>query len=226
LSSPKHELTNIKAFIESLSIDPSAADFSTGDARRIYRRFHALLIWGLVIDAEGEVSTVRLYFKEALSDLSTAYFLSFIGAYKAARLSTRGAIENIVRVLVADSGEDVLALNTIPGLITAAQSSWTKDSTYRAGIINNLYIIYGDLCNTVHAVSIDYMSLRIPFERVLEQDKGSFAGNADMLDDLFRLSGEALYLTFHQKLDRVGFRNADLVRDSVSASIKRAANES
>lgn len=220
MSSPSTALAEIKSFISSLRLDPSGVDFSSDVARRVYRRFHALLLWELVIDQDSQDPTVRLYCREMLSDLATSYFLNFIGAYKASRLTARGGIENTLRVLTAVRGVNILELNSVPALVSGCKDAWASN-VLKVQLIGSMYSLYGELCNTVHSSAIDYMSLRVPFERIVEQDTAQYDDNARLLDSLFHLVGEALFLTFHDLLNLMEFKNADYIRDSVSAEIKR-----
>ncbi len=224
MSAPTEALKAIREFVLSVKFDPTGADFSGPSARQTYRRFHALLLWELAVDRDDVQSDIRLYFREFLSDCATAYYLNFVGFYKAARLCSRGSIENLLRVLVASAGENVLEINTIPDLVNRCRQIWAH-TPERLEVVNTIYSIYSELCNTVHSVSIDYMSLRIPFDKVSEQNSTHYAENIGIIDRLFKSAGEALFFNFSSLLHTLHFRNADYIRDSVSAEVKRSVQE-
>lgn len=224
MSDTSAALDEIKSFVSNTRVEPSGADFDSVEARRIYRLFHALLIWEIVIDRDTTHPVVRLYFREALSDLATSYLLNFLGLYKSARLSYRGAIENIVRVFAASASVDVLSINSIPTLINRCQDAWASTPA-KVQRLNSLYVIYGELCNTVHSTSVDYMSLKVPFQTLLTQDSEEFRLNMTIFDKLLKEMGEALYLTFHAILASIEFKNADYISDSLTADAKKAVLE-
>lgn len=221
MTTPAKALAEIKIFLADFRLEVSDVDLSSEQARCLYRRFHALLLWDVVVDRDEFSPTIRLYTREHLADLATGYFLTLASCYKASRLCLRGSIENAIRVLTASAGYDILKINTVWELVEACKEKWAVDSL-RLSILSNIYSIYTDLCNTVHSTSIDYMSLRVPFEKLFDYEKAAFLENANIFDSTMRLLGEAFFLEFHDHLNLIDFKNADYIRDSVEKQIKKA----
>ncbi len=69
------------------------------------------------------------------------------------------------------------------------------------------------------------MSLKVPFEQILSHNEAEFSTNCAGLDGTLRLIGEILFMEFFSKLGRIDFKNADYIRDSVEADIKKQVLE-
>ena len=218
---PSQALLDIQEFLSTLKVDVTSPDFSTQDARRVYRRFHAFLLWEIPLDRDDVDASIRLYNRECLADIASSYMLNFMGAYKSARLGLRGSIENSIRVFTASSGVDVLTINSVYELIESCKAHWAT-SPQKVQALSNMYGLYGELCKTVHSTSVGYMSLRVPFETMLKFDKGEFDGNCRLIDKTLKAVGEGYFLEFHGLLNRLDFKSADYVRDSVEAEVKRS----
>lgn len=216
---PGKALLEIKEFLAGFTIDVNSPDFSSQNARQLYRRFHAVLLWEIPVDHDEIDATIRLYSRECLADLASSYMLTLMGGYKAARLGLRGAIENAIRVFTAASGQDVLVINSVYDLVESCKSHWAT-TPLKVQTLTNLYSLYGDLCKTVHSSSVDYMSLRVPFETIMQFDKNEFARNASLIDSTLKSIGEGYFIQFHQLLHKIDFKNADYIRDSIEADIK------
>lgn len=219
MTSSSTALKQIKKYVEGRKLKVDGFDIKSANSKELYRRFHALLIWQLPLDVDGRPETERLYFRECLSDFATAYYLNINGLYKASKIVARSGIENLFRVLIAEKS-NLDDLNTVPKLVTECKAIWGKDPI-KLRIITSLYGLYGDLCKVVHSVAVEHMSLRVPFERIQEQSKPSYLEISKVLNNIFEIAGSALYLEYHALLNGVGFRNADLIRDSIKSEIKR-----
>lgn len=218
---PAEALADIRAFIEKLQLDGASIDPDSKAARTLYRRFHGLLIWHhLGGRAEFDEQT-RTYLHECVADASAAYFLTVVGLYKAARASLRSSIENVYRVVVAEAGEDLAEFDSVPSLLEKAKEvSKTLNQNVRIG---TLYGLYGELCLTVHSASPEYMSLKVPFEALVERSQSDADGNFVMLDSAFKTMNDLLFIELAHYLHLIDYKNADLLRDAIEAVVKGEA---
>lgn len=219
---PAEALTDIRAFVEKLQLDGASIDPSSKAARTLYRRFHGLLIWHHLGSRDEIDEQTRTYLQECVADASAAYFLTVIGLYKAGRASLRSSIENVYRVVVAESGEDLASLDSVPALLDRSKIvSKTSNQNARIG---NLYTIYGELCLTVHSASPEYMSLKVPFEALVKRSQADADGNFAILESTFKLMNDLLYIELAHHLHLIDYRNADRLRDAIEAVVKGEAS--
>jgi hypothetical protein len=218
---PKVALEDIKHFIDNLRLTSEAAKPNDEFSRALYRKFHAVLIWDFFLDRAEFSDQLRLYAREAVADISTCYFLTLVGVYKPARLSLRSGIENALRVKIAGSGHDIATINNVPDLVHAAKACAQTDA--QSARLGSLYGMYGELCQTVHSAAIDYMALRVPFERISQFDAAEAQKNLEILGDVLRYINEIFYVDFQKYLYLIEYRNADLIRDAIEAKVKGEA---
>ena len=183
-----------------------------------------MLIWDFVVSEHSTNTQTRLYAKECASDLATAYLLNSIGVYKASRLCLRSCLENAVRVAASAYGLNIHNFKTIPNLF---RSTKEKSNTYgkQKERIEKIYQNYNMLCKTSHSTSIDFMSLRIPFETVVMFDESESSKDIKLLEKCTSLINEIFYICFSSLLDNIDHKNSDLVRDSVQKNVKTEAAE-
>lgn len=159
------------------------------------------------------------FLDEAASDLSYALYLNALGFYKPARLSLRGAIENILRLSLKQQNIDPKPLsvsqlfestkNCIPYLPIAAAVSNLKDS-------------YAKLCRSSHTIDIQFMAHKIPFSELVEQKKDKFDSN---LSDFGKVSSaicSCLYIACPEAVTKLSPEQQDFVRAEIPKSIKKA----
>lgn len=218
---PAEALADIRSFIGDLKLDGTSIDPDDKTARTLYRRFHSLLIWHHLGTRPEFTEQTRTYLHECVADASAAYFLTGIGLYKASRASLRSSIENVFRVIVSEAGDKLSDYDTVPSLVERAKK--ISKSTNQNVRIGNLYAIYGKLCLTVHSVSPEYMSLKVPFEALVQISAKESAANFSMLDSSFKLMNDALFIELAHYLHLIDFRNADLLRDAIEAVVKGEA---
>lgn len=216
-------LKEISNYISELKIKSDQISPNSPLQKKLYKRFHSLLIWNEIITKIGSNEQLKLYITEATSDISTSYFLSYIGIYKAARLCLRSGIENALRVLVSAQNIDVTLLDTIPKLIQASKDSAQSDEQKIR--VDKIYEKYGILCQTAHSVSIDYMSLKIPLETVFANEEKTLKSNLEITDACLKIINEIFYTKFHLELNNIDYRNADIVRDSVETKVKKEVHD-
>lgn len=219
---PGEAISDIKSFIEGLQLQSDGIVSSNKDARTLYRRFHALLIWHHLSDRDEFSDQTRMYAHECVSDASAAYFLTSIGIYKAARISLRSSIENIYRVVISEAGDVVTDYDTVPALLKRAKE--VGRTANQKNRLDRLYASYGNLCLTVHSVGQEFMSLRVPFERMMDYDPGAASGNFNTMSEVFREMNDVMFIEMAHHLKLIDFKNADLLRDAVAAAIKGEAS--
>jgi hypothetical protein len=218
---PADALADIRDFIEKLRLDGASIDPGSKVARTLYRRFHGLLIWHHLGSRDEIDEQTRTYLHECVADASAAYFLTIIGLYKAGRASLRSSIENVYRVVVAEAREDLSQFDSVPLLLAKAKDvSKTPNQNVRIG---DLYGLYGKLCLTVHSVSPEYMSLKVPFEALVTRSQSDADANFSMIESAFKVMNDLLFIELAHYLNLIDYKNADLLRDAVEAVVKGEA---
>jgi hypothetical protein len=220
----EYDIDEIKNYLSNWNPSCPALDEKVVRARvkSSYKQFHALLVWGLAIEADEQTNKhIDLYFTEAISDLSQAYFLNLCSLYKAARSSLRSAIENTVRVLLLHKGVDIAPLNSVYDMFARVKHEYKADTTCLL-LINKLHAFYGDLCKSVHSASVEYLSLSVPFEKLSVYDAIPFFENNDRLRDVSSAMNQCAFWMWSPLLVQCGHKNVDLVLDALPRSIKRA----
>lgn len=218
---PAEALAHIRSFVEGLQLDGASIDPDSTAARTLYRRFHGLLIWHHLASKDQIEGQTKIYLQECVADASSSYFLTVIGLYKSSRVSLRSSIENVYRVVASEAGEDLAALDSVPSLVDKAKAvSKTPNQKKRIG---DLYAIYGDLCQTVHSVSPEYMSLKVPFEALVRRSKVEESRNFGIIESAFKLINDVLFIELAHYLHLIDYKNADLLRDAIEAVVKGEA---
>lgn len=215
---PDAALTEISAFIANFRLGDEAKVNLDNKSKSVYRLFQSLLLWQLAFDKEEKLKE-QGYFDEFLSDAASSYFLALTSAYKPSAVLLRSAIENLVRSLLAFEGVDVSKIGTVWELFSKAKESFkaSKDTVRR---IASLHAKYGELCKTTHSVSYDYMSLRIPFDKIFQHDTKKLAEASRGLKEVFNLANEVLYLVNAGALNAIHHRASDAIRDVISPTLK------
>lgn len=217
------ELKTFEEFLTGLKLSAEAKVEKTPEAKDIYRKFHALLCWQVVLsDDPSQIAKIRL--EECLSDFSAAYLLFLASAYKPAIASLRGGIENFIRAILHFEGVDSEGVGMVWELFVAAKDHFKRvDGNVEARIIS-LHSAYGELCKFVHTSSVEYMSLRVPFQCIFKYSQKEYVITRGFLADTFRLSHEALFLVAHTRIAAVHHRIGDEIRDALSPQTKALAN--
>jgi hypothetical protein len=214
-------VSEIRDFVERFSADTllsrpkPTAKFTTA-----YKQLHALLIWSLLIQ-KGEFpdASYGVHPEEAISDASQAFALLSFSLYKPARVMARSAIENAVRVVVANAGADY-GVKSVYVLFSHANDALTAEPIAKS-IIAKLKTYYGKLCLTVHSAHEDHVALRIPFEKVFAFDEDQHELTLDLLSKTAAGINQLLYASFHAKLAKIEHKNRDYVLDSLPRALKR-----
>ncbi|WP_065332190.1 hypothetical protein [Tritonibacter mobilis] len=221
---PELGLKELKSFIESVKLDATGLSGAHTDTKGVYRKFHALLIFDYLLQENLEDKDQSTYAREAISDMSHGFFLTFIGLYKPARTSTRSAIENLIRFLLLHRGVDAMSINSVYELFDEAKSSFSSNAA-QLKRVGELHGIYRELCKTVHSSSADYMNLEVPFNTMLAFDEDKFSKNRDVLRESCKAVGELLFIEFNHLVQSAHHSHKDILSDSVSGSVRKEARE-
>lgn len=221
------EIAEIEDFIDNLRF--SSIMGSTDQHRRqfklAYKQFHALLVWGIVMDTlVDDSSGSSTYFRETLSDMSHSFLLTLMHVYKPARMSLRSGIENFVRSLLLIRGVDPTQISSVFELFAEAKLQY-KDEDVVLSNVNELHRNYVELCKTVHSTKIDYMSLSVPFEHICVFQNGRYTATVRCICSVSSAANQAMFFLWHSHLGRIGHRNEDLVRDAIPRALKRVVGE-
>ena len=225
MSKINDDMREIEKFLSEISFSTHGLASEAGRSlfKASYKQFHALLVWGLVAEAQPASSrSFKTYFREALSDFSHAYALTLFNLYKPARISLRSGVENFVRSILLLQGIKADEIVTVYGLFDCIKLHYSSDSTI-SGRIHKLTASYADLCKTAHSAKTDYMSLTVPFNNILTFQNTKFNGNLGQIRDVSATVNQILFWIWHLELRLVGHANSDLVRDAIPKNLKRAA---
>jgi hypothetical protein len=224
MADAEKELASISEFLSKLDLQASSKVLSDERAKDLYRKFHALLCWQKVFDEVKELKASGA-FDEFLSDAAAAYFLHLTSAYKPSVSMLRSSVENVIRTLLIVEGINTKEIEAVWELFAVARAHFLKRGMDVIVLrIDALHGRYGEMCKTVHSAAPEYMSLRVPFERIFEAEHEKFVITQKLLTDVFRISAEALYLSRGGNLGTLHHRLADEIRDGLSPSTKALIN--
>ena len=213
------ELQKISSYVTTLRLTAPELASKKEIVSRAYRRFHGLLLFGLLI--EKRPAAHREFARECLSDCSSSFFFTLTAFYKPGLLCLRSAIENYLRFLVSLDGTDPGTIPTVYELFAEAKSRYPTGSIERP-FIDRLHTQYALLCRTSHTTKIDHMSLEVPFSRLNVHSTTKAEENLRRIDLVCTQMLNMWFSVFHQNLNEIGPDNADLTRSLVPRSLKRA----
>lgn len=221
---PEAGLAELKQFIETAKLDASALNNINDEAKLVYKRFYALLVYDHILQGNLTCLDQKTYGKEAVSDMSHGFFLTCIGLYKPARASMRGSLENLVRFLLMNRGVAALKITSVYDLFDAANAEFDKEPKQKARI-GTLRSLYKELCKTVHSASKNHMNLEVPFNTMLQFDQVKYDMNLALIRDCCKVSGELLFIEFNELVERSHHSQKDILLDSVARTIRKEARE-
>jgi len=211
-------VSEIKDFLKNFKLSPPKLN---RDFKKNYKAFHSLLIWGFCFEKSEDISDKeKMYFKEALSDLSHSLFLVLFNLYKPSRFSLRSSIENFVRALLISCNVEIEKIDTVHGLFDCANVEFDSVPEVKKRV-GQLRGIYTDLCKSAHSVQIDYLSLTIPLDKITDKDEDIFANITSVFSDTCRLINQLAFLTRSELIGLAGHKNEDIIRDSVPKKLKK-----
>jgi len=189
-----------------------------------YKQFHSLLIWRVALDQPDMLDNSRLYANEATSDISHGFFLNLISFYKNCRSSLRSGIENFIRVILLAKGKEIEKLTSVFDLFASCRLLFL-DQQPALRLFDDLRILYGELCKSVHSAKVDYLAQSVPFDKLSKHEWPQFYSNIEKLRELCALINQLSFWCWSDRLSLVGHENADFVSDSVPRRLKRLKSD-
>ena len=221
---PDTGLEELKIFIEAAKLDASALAELNAETKRFYRKFYALLVFDYLLQGNLVEDDKKNYAREAVSDISHAFFLTCIGLYKPALTSARSSIENFIRFMLLCREIDAKSITAVYSLFEETNSMFAKSYSQKKRI-GELRRLYSELCKTVHSTSSDYMNLEVPFNTMLTFDNSKFKTNRDIVHDICKVSVELLFIEFNDFVQSSHHSLQDILSDSVAKSVRQEARE-
>ena len=215
------ELAKIAAFIDGLRFSAPDILGKKEASARAYRRFHGLLLWGLLI--EKTTASHKEFARECLADASSSFFLTLISFYKPSLLCLRSAIENFLRFMVSLDGIDPGLIGTVHQLFAESKKKHAMGTIERP-FLDKLHAQYALLCRTSHTTKVDYMSMEVPFSRLNVHSSPKADENLRRIDLVCTQILNLTFCHFHRDLHQIGVGNADLARSFVPRSLRRAVS--
>lgn len=139
------------------------------DAKKIYsachKKYYALLILteelrnvAKVSNSQSTLSSDQFNFlQETCSDIGQAYFLTFNGCYKGAKLLLRCSIENHLKGICMDEKPLIVSTKSVYEVFDIAEET-SAFSNGKKQILYSLHNIYSLLCRDVHTAGKEHMA--------------------------------------------------------------------
>lgn len=139
------------------------------DAKKIYsachKKYYALLILTEELrnvakpsNSQSTLSSDQFNFlQETCSDIGQAYFLTFNGCYKGAKLLLRSSIENHLKGICLDENSQIISTKSVYEVFDIAEET-SVFSNNKKNLLDSLHNIYSLLCKDVHTAGIEHMS--------------------------------------------------------------------
>ena len=133
-------------------------------SKKLHKRVLAILIvehqfdLELTSDLPELKDTIKSYLNEFRSDLLSSLFIFQVGLYKAAMMTARSALENLLRVIAGCQGLDFRACKSVSDLIELVKVAPLRSSNplFKASI-QTLLTSYSDFCDYVHSTGEDFL---------------------------------------------------------------------
>jgi hypothetical protein len=184
-----------------------------------YKKFLAMLLQRHGAHKTALLEEARSFLDEAASDLSYALYLSALGFYKPARLSLRGAVENVLRFALRQQGVDPKPLTVSQMFeVSKAHDAYAP----LASAISTLKDTYSKLCRSSHTIDIQFMAHKVPFSELVERNEPKFKAN---LSDFSKVAGaicSVVYVSCPEGTSKLAPDQQDFVRAEIPKVIKKA----
>lgn len=214
-------LNAIKEYLEAIRLDTSGLQNASENTRSAYTSYEGLLLVDLAIEQSNYSDVTKNFFREFLSDSSYALLLTYIGAYKPAKLILRGSIENLLRFALSVKKRDASSIESVFRLFEESKKEYDKHIVVRPriGILSGLY---KDLCKTTHVVHIDYMALRVPFVESFAFSKKKFDANVKHINEVLSTALPFVYALALEWIGRIHHDNGDRLRSLIPRDVKQS----
>ena len=145
--------------------------------------------------------------------------LTALGFYKPARLSLRGAIENVMRSALVLMGQSPANIS-VSQMFEDVKSH--GDYLCAASAISQLKDCYATLCRTSHTVDVKFMAQKVPFAELIEKDSKKFDANLSIFTKVSASFCALFFVMKPESLAKLTPDMQDLVHREVPKAIKKA----
>lgn len=135
-------------------------------SKKVHKRVLALLIVEHQFDLELRgtstdlESSVAPYLNEFRSDLLSSLFIFQLGLYKAAMMTARSSLENLLRVIAGCQGLDFRTCKSVSDLIELVKKCPMRNANQLFdGCLQTLLTSYSNFCDYVHSTGEEFLSL-------------------------------------------------------------------
>lgn len=162
----KEDFDKLCTFIKDYSLSDV---LEIDDAKKLLSSFHKKYFAYLVlieeihhkIEQHDEVLKIPKeqyeYLHESCSDVGQAFFLTFHGCYKGAKLLLRSSIENFLKGSCLDEDESLPSTKSVYEVFDKARATGTFKET-KANLHMQLHNEYALLCQDVHTADVSHMA--------------------------------------------------------------------
>lgn len=162
----KEDFDKLCTFIKDYSLSDV---LEIDDAKKLLSSFHKKYFAYLVlieeihhkIEQHDEVLKMPKeqyeYLQESCSDVGQAFFLTFHGCYKGAKLLLRSSIENFLKGSCLDEDESLPSTKSVYEVFDKARATGTFKET-KANLYMQLHNEYALLCQDVHTADVSHMA--------------------------------------------------------------------
>ena len=215
-------------FLSSLSFENLLKNKAyVAASKKLHKRVLALLLVEYQFDLELTHSKSELaiasipYLHEFRSDLLSSLLIFQLGLYKASMMTSRSALENLLRVIAGAQGLEFRTCKSVSELIELVKKSpirhksATFDSAFKI-----LLIKYGDYCNFVHSTGEEFLSLD---RKLSDMPRWELDIGTKCTDSLVKMLQSAicvLLLLKPQTVHHLRYDQKDTVLDSLPMSMK------
>ena len=136
-------------------------------SKKVHKRVLALLIVEHQFDLELREGTpteleraVTPYLNEFRSDLLSSLLIFQVGLYKAAMMTARSSLENLLRVIAGCQGLDFRTCKSVSDFIELVKKAPLRNANQLFdSCLQTLLTSYSDFCDYVHSTGEEFLSL-------------------------------------------------------------------
>lgn len=196
-------------------------------SKKLHKRVLAILIvehqfdLELTSDLPELKDTIKSYLNEFRSDLLSSLFIFQVGLYKAAMMTARSALENLLRVIAGCQGLDFRACKSVSDLIELVKVAPLRSSNplFKASI-QTLLTSYSDFCDYVHSTGEEFLSLDRKLGDMPRWEPGVGTERADSLVKMIQAATCTLLVLKPLVLQHLRHDQKDIVLDALSKQMK------
>lgn len=196
-------------------------------SKGLHKRALALLIVEHQFDGEINVNpsdldeALKPFLYEFRSDLLSSLLIFHIGLYKAAMMTARSSLENLLRVIADSQSLDFRACKSVSDLIELVKQSPLRKSNrlFETALIN-LLTNYSELCDYVHSTGEEFLSLDRKLNDMPRWQPEVGKARAGALVKMFQAATCVLLILKPAVLHHLRHDQKDSVLDALSKQMK------